>query len=216
VRGEDLLPADPGDVVVAGTIAILAFTHAASRAPEARQLPVEQRCDGVQRVAFVVLDGGDRTAGLGDKERQIGQQIQRLRAELGLSQQQLADRMKTLGEPYAKWRQSTIYKIEHGEKPLRVNELFDLATALGIGPEVLLSFDVSADVLDTQIYEMERDLREDEAKLAAAQKQLAEMDRLRSHTETGEREWAERVARRKGTLDVLRRLRANISAKDGG
>jgi transcriptional regulator with XRE-family HTH domain len=154
--------------------------------------------------------------GLGDKEDQVGQQVQRLRIELGLSQHQLAERMKPISPQYAKWRQSTIYKIEHGDKPLRVNELFDLAAALGVGPEVLLAFNVDSDVLDAQIAEMEDGLRADEEKLAGLQEHAAQMEQLRSHSQLGVSEQAEIVARRRGALGIMRRLRANMSTEGDG
>jgi transcriptional regulator with XRE-family HTH domain len=159
------------------------------------------------------------SGGLGDKERQVGQQVQRVRSRLGLSQHQLAERMKPIGPQYAKWRQSTIYKIEHGEKPLRVNEMFDLAGALGVPPETLLAFDIDAAVLESQIQETEELLKQAQADHDEAVKHLqAFYDRSahqRSMMELAERDTALRTTRFKATLEVLYRLRANLSKGDG-
>jgi transcriptional regulator with XRE-family HTH domain len=165
------------------------------------------------------VEGSAMTGGLGSQEKQVGQQLRRLRDERHLSQQQLADQMKALGGPYQNWRQSTIYKIEHGERPLRVNEMFDLAGVLGVPPEVLLTFDVNAAVLDSQIAQTRTLLTEAETEHDNAAKHLREFyDRTagqREMVELAERDTAMRATRYKATLEVLYRLRANLSTKDG-
>jgi transcriptional regulator with XRE-family HTH domain len=160
------------------------------------------------------------TAGLGDKERQVGQQVQRLRIERGLSQHQLAEQMKPLGPQYEKWRQSTIYKIEHGDRPLRINEMFDLAGVLRVPPEVLLAFDVDADVLNSQIAETEALLKVAERDHEIAAKHLRDYYQdaaiTRQNLELRERDEAMRATRYRAALEVLYRMRADQSAKDDG
>jgi transcriptional regulator with XRE-family HTH domain len=160
------------------------------------------------------------TEGLGSQERQVGRQLRRVREQRGLSQQDLADRMKSLGGPYTNWRQSTIYKIEQAARPLRINEMFDLAGALGVPPETLLAFDVDAAVLESQISETEELLRQAETAHAEAAEHLqAFYDRSahqRSMMELNERDTALRTTRFKATLEVLYRMRANLSQKGEG
>jgi transcriptional regulator with XRE-family HTH domain len=67
----------------------------------------------------------------GDMERLASFNLRRIRQALGLSQQQVADK---LAEKSGRVRlsQSQLAKMERGERPWRVNELWDIADALGI------------------------------------------------------------------------------------
>lgn len=149
-------------------------------------------------------------------EKQIGKRIAALRGEHGWSQQKLADEMRALGGRYANWRQGMIDKTERGARPLRVNEMFDLASVLGIAPELLLEWEVSAEVLDGQIEEMQEQLHIAEVEHERVRGQLDNMNRMRVATELAERHWADRVARAKGTIDVLLRLRKNVQGRGSG
>jgi transcriptional regulator with XRE-family HTH domain len=62
-------------------------------------------------------------------ERQAGTKIKTRRTELGMSQEQLANEMRRLGHP---WHQTTVVKTEAAGRPLRLNELTDLARVLGV------------------------------------------------------------------------------------
>jgi hypothetical protein len=55
-----------------------------------------------------------------------------------MSQEALAAVMRRRG--YEGWQQSTIAKIERAARPLRVNELDDLAAVLGVGVAELLGY----------------------------------------------------------------------------
>lgn len=61
----------------------------------------------------------------------ICEQIRKIRSENGLSQYDLADRIKTLN-------QSQISKIEKGTRHLRAEELGPMAKALGVDASKLL------------------------------------------------------------------------------
>lgn len=66
----------------------------------------------------------------------LGNNIKNARTTRGLSQGELAEKINArTGDS---WSQTTIYKIEKGVRPLKVTELFDLATVLEIKPEDLL------------------------------------------------------------------------------
>jgi transcriptional regulator with XRE-family HTH domain len=62
-------------------------------------------------------------------ERQAGAKIKARRMELGMSQEQLSDEMRRLGHS---WHQTTVVKTEAAGRPLRLNELTDLARILGV------------------------------------------------------------------------------------
>jgi transcriptional regulator with XRE-family HTH domain len=160
------------------------------------------------------------TAPLGDHEKRVGQQLRRLREERGWSQQKMAQQVAALGGRYAKWRQGMIDKSEKGQRPIRVNELFDLAGVFGVGPEVLLAFDVDTDVLEVQIAETEALLREAETDHSNAALHLQQYyERAagqREMSELAERDSALRATRYRSALEVLYRLRANPSMKAGG
>jgi len=67
---------------------------------------------------------------LGDApERILAQRLRGLREELGMTQKQLAERMTRRGFSI---RQTTIAKIEAGQRPVRVNEAVALANILAV------------------------------------------------------------------------------------
>lgn len=69
---------------------------------------------------------------MGDKqtpEQQAGTRIKSRRVEIGLSQDAVAEEMRRLGHP---WHQTTVVKTEAAGRPLRVNEVMDLAAVLGV------------------------------------------------------------------------------------
>ena len=62
-------------------------------------------------------------------EQQAGTRIKTRRVELGMSQEQLSEEMRRLGHS---WHQTTVVKTEAAGRPLRLNELTDLARILGL------------------------------------------------------------------------------------
>lgn len=70
-----------------------------------------------------------------DDER-IGALVARARAEAGLSQSALAERVSSTDG--MAWTQTTVWNIEHGERALRASELPTLAVALGVTVDLLL------------------------------------------------------------------------------
>lgn len=71
-------------------------------------------------------------------EREFGAKVRTLRKAHGMSQTALAKRMADLG-----WvaHQTTVNRIEHGTRPLRLSESIDLATILGIDLAALVAPD---------------------------------------------------------------------------
>jgi transcriptional regulator with XRE-family HTH domain len=68
-------------------------------------------------------------------EMALGLRLRRLRDARGMSQEQLARLMSVHGHP---WHQTTVAKTEAGARPIRVNEVIDLARVFGLKPGDLL------------------------------------------------------------------------------
>jgi transcriptional regulator with XRE-family HTH domain len=69
-------------------------------------------------------------------EETVGANIKAMRAQLGLTQAELAEAMQGLGHS---WIQTTVAKTEAADRPLRVNEVADLAKVLGVRVPELVS-----------------------------------------------------------------------------
>ncbi|MFI0825690.1 helix-turn-helix transcriptional regulator [Streptomyces roseolus] len=67
-----------------------------------------------------------------DSESLASYNLRIIRRELGLSQQQIADRLPVVSAGKVRLAQTQIAKIERGERPWRVNEMFAIAEALGV------------------------------------------------------------------------------------
>jgi transcriptional regulator with XRE-family HTH domain len=151
-------------------------------------------------------------------EQMVGQQLRLLRQSRKWSQQEVADRMKPFG--YNNWRQSTIGKIEAAQRPLRLDELVDLAVLFEVPAAQFLEVigagfewdDPETVEREIEHLSVERDLvreRLDEAKAVLASAE-DHMSVLRAD-----------LARIDGRLDVLARWhpaarRARKSAEGGG
>lgn len=94
-----------------------------------------------------------------DTELVIGREMRRIRERLGITQQELAERMIKNG---FRFHQTQVAKMERGERPIRVNEWIAIATALGMAPLDMLSAAISANVSKSKgssqtIAELERE-----------------------------------------------------------
>lgn len=67
-----------------------------------------------------------------DSESLASFNLRRIRKELGFSQQQIADHLKTEMPNGVRLSQTQIAKIERGERPWRLNEMVAISDALGI------------------------------------------------------------------------------------
>ncbi|MFE2353089.1 helix-turn-helix domain-containing protein [Streptomyces parvulus] len=82
----------------------------------------------------VDLDPPDPLAGL-DTERLASFNLKQIRTVMGVSQQQIADKLtqdRAAGHHDVKLSQTQIAKIERGERPWRLNELVAISLALGV------------------------------------------------------------------------------------
>jgi transcriptional regulator with XRE-family HTH domain len=62
-------------------------------------------------------------------EQLVGRHVRALRQEHGWSQQDVAARMRAYGY---RWSQATVTRLETASRPIRVNELADLAMLFGV------------------------------------------------------------------------------------
>jgi transcriptional regulator with XRE-family HTH domain len=89
-------------------------------------------CNLAEHVSFMTMNDEDtKTA-----EEYVGANIKARRAQLGLTQAELAEAMQGLGHS---WIQTTVAKTEAADRPLRVNEVADLARVLGVRVPELVS-----------------------------------------------------------------------------
>jgi transcriptional regulator with XRE-family HTH domain len=69
-------------------------------------------------------------------EQRLGIEVRNLRREsFDWSQAELADRLKRHG---VNWHQTTVAKVEAGERPVRLNEVIALAEVLNVPPVSLI------------------------------------------------------------------------------
>lgn len=93
----------------------------------------------------------------------FGDHLRRMRAEAGLTQQQLSDKMAEAGIPM--W-QSTVAKIEAGQRQVSIGEAVRFAAALGIG---------LSELIDGQM----GDLLSGQLRIASLEYRVSELTRLR-------------------------------------
>lgn len=114
---------------------------------------------------------------------------------LGLSQDALARAMRALG--YS-WQQTTVAKTEAAERPLRINELTDLAHALGVTITDLLGAtprnELELNAALMQLLRAEDDRERMETRMQALQDELAELADDLKHVSILEREARNRLA----------------------
>lgn len=171
---------------------------------------VSDRPDGrhhVQDVSFILVeDEPDSVDGTTSAEEGAGRQVRRVRQRLGWSQQVVADRMKPFGY---NWRQSTIGKIEAAQRPLRLNELADLALMFEIPLRDLLGYGAASsewDDLDatereiTELITLHARLRE---RLSYAHSRVVGMQNLLAEAQQEEAEAAAGLVRVDARIEVL-------------
>lgn len=110
-------------------------------------------------------------------EQIAGRQLAWLREERGWSQAEVARRMEASGYH---WHQTTVGRIESGKRPLRLNELVQLAAMFGVSPIRLIVPNVTPDRLSDDIKAVE-DARSDiVGRLEEARDQLENASTRRS------------------------------------
>ena len=71
----------------------------------------------------------DAAANLPTPEQLVGRQVRLLRQGRGWSQQEVAEKMRAYGY---KWSQATVTRLESATRPIRLNELADLAILFSV------------------------------------------------------------------------------------
>jgi transcriptional regulator with XRE-family HTH domain len=118
-------------------------------------------------------------------ERSLGLTIRALRESEGRSQDDVAKIMYAYGH---KWQQTTMAKTEAGQRPIRVNEMVDLARILNVSPGDLINISVRMSDAGLRFYaalarrntakrhveEARSELSEREANLAQMEQELVE------------------------------------------
>ena len=74
-------------------------------------------------------------ADLPTPEQLVGRQVRLLRQGRGWSQQEVAEKMQAYGY---QWSQATVTRLESASRPIRINELADLARLFGVPPTQFL------------------------------------------------------------------------------
>ena len=101
-----------------------------------------------------------------------GRNLRLLRQAHGWSQREVAEKMH--GHGYPTWQQSTIGKLESGERPLRVNELAALGAVFGLpAAQLILPFGIPDGYPDTGTF-----LSDDELPLDVLQEQIARVRKV--------------------------------------
>ena len=86
-------------------------------------------------------------------EQRVGQHLRLLRQRRGWSQQEVAERMRAYGY---QWSQAIVTRLESATRPMRLNELSDLALLFEIPVRELLGFEApdDLDATDREIGEL--------------------------------------------------------------
>ena len=156
-------------------------------------------------------DSSDERAQAPTAEALAGRLLRLLRESRGWSQKQVAERMRAYG--YS-WNQSTITRIESASRPLRLNELADLAILFGVPVAQLLERDPLLGEEDG-VEDLDREI----IRLKEERAHLVGMRRSHQHAlDSASRSAAEvsaEIARVDASLQVLMRWRPH-AVKRGG
>jgi transcriptional regulator with XRE-family HTH domain len=127
----------------------------------------------------------DVAANLPTPEQLVGRQVRLLRQGRGWSQQEVAEKMRAFGY---KWSQATVTRLESATRPIRVNELADLAMLFSVP---------ATQFLDSKIQELALD--DLDALEHEVEKLTAERREVREHLNHQEA-LAEAAAQRRGAI----------------
>jgi transcriptional regulator with XRE-family HTH domain len=137
-------------------------------------------------------------------EQLVGRQVRLLRQGRGWSQQDVAEKMRAYGY---KWSQATVTRLEAATRPIRLNELTDLAALYGV-PVTQLLESGAPDDLEALEREIEK-LRRERVYLAD---RLQQAEAVAMDASTRRAETAALIARVDGRLETL--LRWHPAARD--
>jgi transcriptional regulator with XRE-family HTH domain len=144
----------------------------------------------------VMNEPHERTAAsMPTPEQLIGRQVRLLRQAHGWSQQEVAEKMRAFGY---QWSQATVTRLESASRPIRVNELADLAALYGVPIAQFLESGVPED-LDA----LKREIEELTATRREIRQHLDAQEALAEEAAQGRAAVAAHLARVDGRLGVL-------------
>lgn len=132
-------------------------------------------------------------------EQLVGRQVRLLRQGRGWSQQEVAEKMQAYGY---QWSQATVTRLESASRPIRVNELADLAKLFGVPATQFLDSrarDFAWDDLDA----LEREIEELTAERREIREHLDRQEALAEEAARGRASVAGHLARVDSRLEVL-------------
>lgn len=138
-------------------------------------------------------------ADLPTPEQLVGRQVRLLRQGRGWSQQEVAEKMQAYGY---QWSQATVTRLESASRPIRVNELADLARLFGVPATQFLDSrarDFAWDDLDA----LEREIEELTAERREIREHLDRQEALAEEAARGRASVAGHLARVDSRLEVL-------------
>ena len=138
-------------------------------------------------------------ADLPTPEQLVGRQVRLLRQGRGWSQQEVAEKMQAYGY---QWSQATVTRLESASRPIRINELADLARLFGVPATQFLDSrarDFAWDDLDA----LEREIEELTAERREIREHLDRQEALAEEAARGRASVAGHLARVDSRLEVL-------------
>jgi transcriptional regulator with XRE-family HTH domain len=138
-------------------------------------------------------------ADLPTPEQLVGRQVRLLRQGRGWSQQEVAEKMQAYGY---QWSQATVTRLESASRPIRVNELADLARLFGVPATQFLDSrarNFAWDDLDA----LEREIEELTAERREIREHLDRQEALAEEAARGRASVAGHLARVDSRLEVL-------------
>jgi len=137
-------------------------------------------CNLAEHVSFTTMNDEDRKT----PEEIVGANIKALRITRGLTQAEVAEAMRGLGHS---WGQTTTAKTEGADRPLRFNEIADLAQVLRVRVPELVSNDndwairsiiSTQEMYETHAERLKSDIEELTQQLDAKKQALEETQKL--------------------------------------
>jgi transcriptional regulator with XRE-family HTH domain len=141
-------------------------------------------------------------------EQLVGRQVRLLRQARGWSQQDVAEKMRAYGY---QWSQATVTRLEAATRPIRLNELADLAALFGIPVPQFLE-DPGFEVEDLEALELE--ITALTAKRDSLLEDLRKAHDMTMLAEAAESETAAKVAIATRRLEMLKLWRRPSSPKE--
>ncbi|WP_280245138.1 helix-turn-helix domain-containing protein [Nocardia abscessus] len=113
-----------------------------------------------------------------DTDRAVGKRLEHLRMTLGLSQEQMSERLRAAG---VNWSQGTLSRVETGQRAMRFTEALEVANALNIDASELApnggGFASLARKIRRELEEANAAIRNAESQLGVANKRRSSIER---------------------------------------